>query len=248
MRRFLLLPALLLSAALPNSGWAEMTPDEREEFRGEVRAYLLDNPEVLQEMVAMLEERQQADTAGLDGERIAAAEERIFDDGFSFVGGNPDGDVTIVEFLDYQCGFCRRAHPDVQELVSADGDIRWIVKELPILGPGSLLAARAAVSTLITEGPDAYEALHARLMEIEGPVTEASLDAALAEVPDLDADAVRAGMDDPEVARRLDATQALAQELGIQGTPSFVFGDRMLRGYAPLASMQAMVEEIRAAN
>lgn len=248
MRRFLLLPALLLTAALPGSGWADMTPDEREEFRGEVRAYLLDNPEILQEMIALLEERQADATAGEDVDRIAAARDRIFDDGYSFVGGNPDGDVTIVEFLDYQCGFCRRAHPEVQELVEGDGGIRWIVKEFPILGPGSDLAARAAVSTLITAGPESYAALNDRLMRLEGPISEPALDATLADVPGLDVEAVRAGMDDPEVTRRIAETRALAQDLGIQGTPSFVFEDRMLRGYAPLAGMQAMVEEIRAAN
>ena len=105
----------------------------------------------------------------------------IFDDGFSFVGGNPEGGVTVVEFLDYQCGFCRRAHPDVAELIASDGDIRWIVKELPILGPGSELAARAAVATLIAEGPERYAALNDRLMRLEGQVDDASLDGALTE-------------------------------------------------------------------
>jgi protein-disulfide isomerase len=242
-----ILPALLLTAVLPGSGWAEMSAAEREEFRSEVREYLLENPDILNEMVALLEERQRDETAALDGSRVSAAADRLFEDGFSFVGGNPEGDVTVVEFLDYQCSFCRRAHPDVRALIEADPGIRWIVKELPILGPGSVEASRAAVATLIAEGPESYARLNAELMAADGPLTSERIDAALAEVG-LDPTAVRAGMDDPEVGRRIEATRALATELGVEGTPSFVFGDRMLRGYAPIETMTALVAEARAAD
>jgi len=240
-----LIPALLLTAALPGSGWAEMTAGEREEFRAEVRAYLLENPEVLNEMVALIEARQREAEAAGDVGRLAASSQAVFDDGFSFVGGNPEGDVTVVAFLDYQCGYCRRAHPDVAELVASDGGVRLIVKEFPILGPASEQAARAAISTLISAGPEAYAALNDRLLRLEGQLTDARIDATLAEVG-VDPAAVRAGMDDPEVTRRIEATRALAQTLEIQGTPSFVFEDRMLRGYAPLAAMQALLAEVRA--
>lgn len=240
-----LIPTLLLTAALPGSGWAEMTAGEREEFRAEVRAYLLENPEVLNEMVALIEARQREAEAAGDVGRLAASSQAVFDDGFSFVGGNPEGDVTVVAFLDYQCGYCRRAHPDVAELVASDGGVRLIVKEFPILGPASEQAARAAISTLISAGPEAYAALNDRLLRLEGQLTDARIDATLAEVG-VDPAAVRAGMDDPEVTRRIEATRALAQTLEIQGTPSFVFEDRMLRGYAPLAAMQALLAEVRA--
>lgn len=240
-----LIPALLLTAALPGSGWAEMTAGEREEFRAEVRAYLLENPEVLNEMVALIESRQREAEAAGDVGRLAASSQAVFDDGFSFVGGNPEGDVTVVAFLDYQCGYCRRAHPDVAELVASDGGVRLIVKEFPILGPASEQAARAAISTLISAGPEAYAALNDRLLRLEGQLTDARIDATLAEVG-VDPAAVRAGMDDPEVTRRIEATRTLAQTLEIQGTPSFVFEDRMLRGYAPLAAMQALLAEVRA--
>ena len=162
----------------------------------------------------------------------------IFDDGFSWVGGNPRRHVTVVEFLDYQCGFCRKAQPDVGRARSqSDGDIRLIVKEMPILGPGSELAARAAVATLIAKGPEAYAALHDRLMALEGPDHDASLDQALAE-SGLDPAAIRVAMHDPEVDRRLAATRALAEKLAISGTPTFVFDNRMVRGYVPLDTMQ----------
>lgn len=242
-----LLPALLLTASLPSSGWADLTPEEREEFRTEVRAYLLENPEILNEMVALLDAKQREATAALDRERIAAQADALFDDGFSFVGGNPEGSVTIVEFLDYQCGYCRRAHPDVMGMIAEDGDIRWIVKEWPVLGPASEYAARAVIATGIVAGTDAYAALNDRLLRLDGPLSEAGVAAILADLG-VDAAAVRAEMDGEEVARRIDATRALAAELEIQGTPSFVFDDRMLRGFVPITAMQAVVDEVRATN
>lgn len=242
-----ILAAALFLAALASPVAAQMTDPERAEFRAEVRAYLLENPEILAEMFALLETRQQAATVDADRDRIAAEAAAIFADGHSYAGGNPDGDVTLVEFTDYQCGYCRRSHAEVLELVAGDGNIRRVVKELPILGPGSMLAARAAIATLIAEGPEAYAALNASLMALEGPVTDASLDATLRGAG-LDPASVRAGMEDPEVTRRIDANLALARTLGIEGTPTFVFADRMLRGYLPLAGMRDVVAEVRAAN
>jgi protein-disulfide isomerase len=146
-----------LLAAAPT--WAEMRPGavsetERAALHEEIRAYLLENPEILSEMIALLEQQREEETSADARDLVADNTDAIFDDGFSFVGGNPDGAITVVEFLDYQCTFCRRAHPDLQELLGADGDIRWIVKELPILGPGSELASRAAIAVLISEGPE----------------------------------------------------------------------------------------------
>jgi protein-disulfide isomerase len=235
----------LLLAAPPLR--AEMTEAERAEFRAEVRAYLLENPDILSEMVAALEARQKETTAEMDRQLIAEHAAALFDDGFSFVGGNPEGGVTIVEFLDYQCGYCRRAHPDVMDLLAGDGDIRWIVKELPILGPASDLAARAAIATLIAAGPEVYRVLNDRLMRLDGPVTDASVDAALRGAG-VDPAAVRARMDDPEVTRRIEATMTLAQDLAIQGTPSFVFKDRILRGYVPIDAMREILAQVREAG
>ncbi|WP_297974127.1 DsbA family protein [uncultured Amaricoccus sp.] len=252
MRAFLVpLAAALMALAIALPGSADepqasspFSPAEREALHAEIRGYLLAHPEVLQEMIALLEQKQQAATAENDRNLVAMNADAIFDDGFSWVGGNPEGAFTLVEFLDYQCGFCRRAQPEVVELLASDGDIRLIVKEMPILGPGSELAARAAVATMIAEGEEKYAALHAKLMTVEGGITDASLDAALTEVG-LDPAAIRAAMQDPEVERRLGETRALAEKLAIAGTPTFVFDDRMVRGYLPLAQMRALVAEVR---
>jgi protein-disulfide isomerase len=243
--------ALAIAAALPaaaqNAQSSPFTDAERAALHAEIRAYLLANPDLLTEMISLLEQKQQAEAADVDRDLVAANAEAIFDDGFSWVGGNVEGRFTVVEFLDYQCAFCRRAQPDVHELITSDGDIRLIVKEMPILGPGSDLAARAAVATLITEGPQSYEALHDRLMALQGQVTDVSLDHALTETG-LEPAAVRAAMEDPEVDRRLAATRDLAQKLAISGTPTFVFDNRMVRGYLPLARMRDLVSELRTSN
>jgi protein-disulfide isomerase len=218
-----------------------------EALHAEIRAYLLANPEIIMEMVKILDEKQQVATATDDRTLVAANAAAIFDDGFSWVGGNPDGKVTIVEFLDYQCGFCRKAQPEITQLLEENDDVRLIVKEMPILGPGSDLAARAAVATLVAEGPEAYGRLHHILMTTKGQITDAGLDRAFADAG-VDADKARAAMEDPEVTRRLDATRALAETLGISGTPTFVVADTMVRGYIPLAQMQGLLDTARAAE
>jgi protein-disulfide isomerase len=223
------------------------TDAEREALHAEIRSYLLANPGLLMEMLQILEQQKQATEALNDRELVAQNRDAIFDDGFSWVGGNPEGSVTVVEFLDYQCGYCRKAQPEVTELLENDGEIRLVVKELPILGPGSELAARAAVATMIAEGPDAYGRLHDRLMRTTGKIDDALLDKVLVETG-LDPDAVRAAMEDPEVERRLAETRALAGKLAIAGTPTFVFEDRMVRGYVPIDAMTQLVEEARAVN
>jgi protein-disulfide isomerase len=220
---------------------------EREAIHAEIRSYLLANPDLMMEMLQLLEEQQRVATEQGDRDLIAENAAAIFDDGFSWVGGNPDGRFTIVEFLDYQCGFCRKAQPEVAELLESDGDIKLVIKEMPILGAGSELAARAAVATLVRQGPEAYGRLHDRLMRQKGGIEDASLDKALVE-SGLDPASIRVAMDDPEVGRRIAETRALAEKLAITGTPTFVFDNRLVRGYLPLAQMRALVEEVRATN
>jgi protein-disulfide isomerase len=244
MRLIPLLCGLAVAAAVAFPAAAAFDEDERAAIREEVRAYLLENPGVLREMIALLEAEEAEAQATADTELVARHRAALHDDGFSHVGGNPEGDVTVVEFIDYQCGFCRRAHPEVQALLDGDDGVRLVTKELPILGPGSELAARAAVATLIAEGPEAYERLGDALMTLQGEVTETSLEAALRQA-ELDPEAIRAGMDDEEVTRRLVETRGLAQAMGISGTPTFVIGERMVRGYMPLESMEALVAEAR---
>lgn len=222
-----------------------LTDAERTDFRAEVRAYLLENPEVLMEAIAVLESRQ-AEAETTRDERLATLNaDALVNDGFSYEGGNLDGDITIVEFIDYRCSFCRRAHPEVAELISSDGNIRIITKEFPILGEQSVLASQFAVATKIVAGDAAYKQVSDALMNLRSDVTPASL-SSLASAFDLDTDAIFAEMESPAVQQVLANNRALGERMQISGTPTFVFGDQMVRGYVDLTQMRAIVEAERA--
>lgn len=244
MRRLLPLVAASLLAAPASADLIDMTGDERAAFREEVRAYLLENPEILMEAIAILETRQAEAQVAADEDLVAEHADALFADGRSWVGGNPDGDLTMVEFLDYRCGYCRRAHPEVTDLLETDGDIRLVVKEFPILGEQSVLASRFAIATRNVAGGDAYEQVHDALMTLRADVTEPVLERIATDLG-LDAGAIVAGMEAPEVAAEINANRALAQSMGISGTPTFVVGDQMLRGYLPLEDMMQVVDEER---
>ena len=222
----------------------QMTAEERELFREEVRAYLLENPEVIIEAVNRLEERQAQAQAQADVQLVSQHADALFNDGYSYVGGNPDGDITLVEFMDYRCGFCKRAFGEVEKLLENDGNIRFVVKEFPILGEQSVLASRFAIATKIVEGDEAYKQMHDTLMEYQGNITLPAL-RRLADTFGYDAREIENRMDDEEVTAEIRATRELAQILQISGTPTFVLEDEMLRGFLPADQMQQLVDEKR---
>ena len=224
-----------------------MSDDERAAFRAEVRAYLLDNPEVLMEAIGVLEQRQAAAEAALDTDLVAANTEALFNDGYSYVGGNPDGDITLVEFLDYRCGYCKRAFAEVEELIATDGNIRFIVKEFPILGEQSTLASQFAISVQQIHGDEVYKDVHNALMSMRSDVDPVSL-ARLATALGLEPEPILEKMGSREVAQVIEANHLLGQRLRISGTPSFVMETEMLRGYLPLDGMRQYVDAIRAEN
>jgi protein-disulfide isomerase len=246
MARPFLLAAATALFALPAGAFdmGDMTVEERAAFRDEIRAYLLENPEVLMEAIGVLQEREAAAQAASEAELLVALQADIYDDGHSWVGGNPDGDVTLVEFLDYRCGYCKRAHPEVTALVASDGNIRRIVKEYPILGEQSVLAARFALSVKAVAGDDAYKTAHDALMTLRGDVTEESLRRVATDLS-LDGPTVMAGMSDPAIDAALAANRALGEALRINGTPTFILDGRFVRGYLPAASLKALVDEAR---
>jgi protein-disulfide isomerase len=223
----------------------DMTDMERQMFRAEIRDYLLENPEVIMEAVRILEDRQTEQRAKADSELIAENAEAIFDDGHSWVGGNPDGDLTLVEFMDYRCGYCRRAAPEVESLVAGDGDIRFVLKEFPILGEQSMIASRFAIATKQVAGEDAYKAVHDALIAYKGEINETAL-TRMADTLGLEAGPILDSMDSDAVSEVIAKNHSLAKTLGISGTPSFVMGDRLLRGYVPREAMEEMAAEIRA--
>lgn len=238
------LAALDMARPAPRLDLTTLDAAGRAAFQAEVRDYLLENPEVIMEAVAVLEARQAADQESADAQLVQVNADDIFADAGSWAGGNLQGDVTLVEFVDYRCGYCRRAHDEVAQLVELDGNIRLVLKEFPILGEESVLASRFAIAVRQVAGDDAYKAMHDALIMRRGPISVPAL-AGMASEAGLDAAAVMARMDAPEVNAVIAANHSLAQRLQINGTPTFVLGDKLVRGYVPLDGMTALVAGVR---
>ena len=225
-----------------------MNDEERRAFGAQVRAYLMEHPEVIFEAVAEYERRTAEAQSGMDATLVEINAEEIFDDGHSWVGGNLDGDLTLVEFMDYRCSFCRRAQPQMLEFLNTDGNVRLVVKEFPILGPQSDVMSRFALSVQQEGTDEQYWAAHESLMEWDGDFTETSARLLASEL-ELDGDVILAGMNSTEVSDILRANRELAQRLQISGTPTFVMGDaeggELLRGYLPADEMLNIAAQLR---
>lgn len=232
--------------ALPVSALdlGSMSTQERAAFGEAVRDYLMENPQVIMEAVQLLEARQQEQQERADFDLVSDNAEALFNDGYSFVGGNPEGDITLVEFMDYRCGYCKRAAPEVEKLMESDGNIRLIIKEFPILGDQSMLASRFAIATKQVAGGAGYKAMHDALISFNGDITLPAL-TRMADTLGLDAAAIEAAMGSDAVTQEIVQTRALAQRLQISGTPTFVMQDELLRGYLPYDQLLIILDEKR---
>lgn len=242
----LLTAALLAATALPAAAFdpAAMNEAEKAAFGEAVRDYLMANPDVLIESINVLEERRVADESKNDKQLVENNKAAIFDDGHSWVGGNPDGDITLVEFIDYRCGVCKRVNPDLEKLISADGNIRFILKEFPILTAESDLAARFAVSVQQIAGADSYKKAHDALMEARGPVNAETM-TKLADDLGVDGKEVLNRMNTEDVSAVLRENRQLAERMSVMGTPTFIIEGEMLRGI-PADGLEGVVARIRA--
>jgi protein-disulfide isomerase len=216
---------------------------QRKDVEGIIKEYLLNNPDILLEMQNALEAKMDK----LQAERTAAFVKgnasAIFKPAFSPVVGNAKGDVPVVEFFDYNCGYCKRAFGDVARLIDKDKQVRFILKELPILSKGSEEAARVALAAKM-QGK--YWEFHRAMLGSTGQANEASA-LRIAEKVGIDIARLKKDMASAEVRKEIEDTRALAQKLGIQGTPHFLVGDRIIPG-APenlLERMTALVAEVR---
>lgn len=208
-----------------------------------VREYLLENPEILFEMQQALEEKQAAETAEARSQILAASGDLIFQNPADPVLGNPDGDITVVEFFDYNCGFCRRAHLDMMGLIEADRDVRFVLKEFPILGPESQQAHIVSLA-FARMMPDAYPVFMDRLIMAEGRADEAGA-VALALELGADETELRAAMEDPAIRQQVAETYELASALNITGTPTYVIGDEVLSGAVGIGELRDKVANMR---
>ena len=246
MKQTLMIAAILMSLASASAALdlAELTDSDRAAFRDEIRAYLLENPEILVEAMDVLKTREAEAVTQQDVQLVQANASAVFESATDWAGGNLDGDITIVEFMDYQCSYCRKAHDEVSELIATDGNIRFVVKEYPILGETSDLAARFAIAVRQIAGDDAYKAAHDALMTLRSDISSAALDKIATDLG-LDVAAVNKQMASEDVTAVIAANRALGEAMLINGTPTFIVDQTMLRGYVPLEGMRQVVAEER---
>jgi protein-disulfide isomerase len=213
----------------------------QDEFERRVRTYLVDHPEVIVEAMNRLEARQGEQEAADAKAGVKSKSDEVFRDPDSPVGGNSSGDVTLVEFFDYNCPYCRMMAPVMKEAEVADPQLRIVYKEFPILGPNSVFAAKAA---LAANKQGKYVAFHRALYEARAPIDEAKV-LEVAGTVGLDVDRMKVDMQDAAIGGLLDKNGKLAQALRITGTPGFVVGDQLTTGATDLSTLQALIGNAR---
>ena len=209
-----------------------------------VREYLVKNPEVLREALEALEKRQAAEESKKQQATIASNGKLIFESPRGPIVGNPAGDVTLVEFFDYNCGYCKRAMLDIMQLAKNDPKLKVVLKELPVLGPSSAEAAKVAIAVRMQDKGGKYIEFHRRLLGTRG---EANKERAMAAAKDAGFDIARIEKDlqSDEINETLKESAILAQALGINGTPTFVIADELVVGALGYDALKAKIDSAR---
>lgn len=239
MNRMTTVTLAIVMGALPFAASAGELSEAR--IKELVYEAIRENPDIIMEAVAILQQREDEAQASATQSILSDQRMALERDPNAPVLGNPDGDVTVVEFFDYNCPYCKRAMTEVQALLEADADVRLVYREWPVLGEGSVFASRAA---LAARAQGKYEEFHWALMGARGRVEEVSVLRIAGEVG-LDLERLKADMQSPEVEEHLATSMQLAQTLGFNGTPSFVIGNALLPGFVEQAQLQEIVDESR---
>jgi protein-disulfide isomerase len=246
MKRFVLriFALIAITALAPIAASAQspaFTPAQEQALRAIIRDYIMKNPEVILEALDAFEEKRKAETERTQQDAVKRRAVDLTGDTEAPTLGATNADVTIVEFFDYRCTYCKQVTGPLLDLLRSDRRLRVVFKELPILGPDSVVAARAALAAHRQGG---YEKLHRLLMSRRGTLDETTILAAVREAG-LDADRLRADMADPRIQAQIDRNLALARELGVRGTPAFVIGERLIPGAIDAETMKRLVAEAR---
>jgi protein-disulfide isomerase len=223
---------------------AALTDSDRPQIEAIIKDYLVKHPEVLKEALDSLEKFQASEESKKQSATIAANQATIFDSPRSPSFGNPKGDVTLVEFFDYNCGYCRHALGDVLKLTADDPKLKVVLKEFPVLGPSSVDAAKVAVAVRMQDSGGKYVEFHKRLLGGRG---EATKERALAAAKDAGFDVARIqkDMESDEVKKTITENMGVAQSLGINGTPTFIVGDEMVIGALGYDALKNKIDSVR---
>lgn len=236
-----ILAALVLAGCQQAPADAQLNDQSREEVREIVREYILENPEIIEEALIELQRRARMREMEDFYTAIDTHAEAIYDDARDPRLGPDDAAVTIVEFMDYRCGYCRVAGEWVASVRERYGDqVQIIFKEYPILGEDSVQASRAALAAL-RQGEEVYETFHMALINASGPLPGSRIDQ-LAALSGVDVARMREDMNNPEVMETISQTRSLGQVLGVSGTPFFIVNGTIIQGANALALEQALQE------
>src|SRR5689334_10551285 len=238
----LLAPALLAFAlsAAPQAAPAQSFSDtQRGDIEKIVRDYLIAHPEVLEEAMNELTKRQAAAEAEKHQASIAKNADTIFNSPRGVTIGNKDGDVTFVEFFDYNCGYCKRAMADMLDLMKTDPKLKVVLKEFPVLSQGSVEAAQVAVAVRM-QAPQKYLDFHQKLLGGRGPADKARAIAAAKEAG-LDTAKIEKDLASPEVKATIEENFKLAEDMGLNGTPSYVIGKQIVVGAVGLDGLKEKI-------
>jgi protein-disulfide isomerase len=236
----LLMAAGLTFAPVVKATAAEFNPEQRAEIVAIVREALKQDPSILRDAITALQDEEDARKTTAARAALANAQDRLITPADP-VAGNPKGDVTIVEFFDTRCPYCRRMDPVMEQFLAQDRNVRLIYKDLPILGPASTLGSKALLAAQKQNG---YEKLREAVMKLPSDTTQAMIQKE-AERLGLDWPRLLRDMQDPAVQQRLDANLKLARDLGIQGTPALVIGDQLIPGAVGLDDLKRTVDSVR---
>ncbi|SOC44890.1 DsbA family protein [Shinella sumterensis] len=236
---FTLIAALIVSHSL-----AVADPADKSQIEQIVRDYILENPEIIEEALGVLQTRAQEAEAKARASAVAAEQNALFQSENDLVMGNPDGDVTLVEFFDFNCGYCKRAAPDVQALVASDPNLRVVLKDFPILGEQSVEAAKVGLAVKRLMGATVAGEFHKKLIGLQG---RADGRRAMELAQELGAD--RRRLEDEAAGKEVEAiiakNLALAQRLGLTGTPTFIVGDSVIQGAVGVAPLRGAIKAVR---
>jgi protein-disulfide isomerase len=247
LNKFQTVIAVTAMALLPVTATAQgssaansVSPDQRKAFEGVIKDYLLKNPVIIRQAIQALKAQEEAAKQAQATAALKTHKDQLFYDKTSPVAGNPKGDITIVEFFDYNCGYCKRAALTLKAVMEQDPNVRVVYKEFAILGPQSIVAAKAA---LAAQKQGKYKEFHEGLMM--GQSDENSI-SALSNLLGMDYKKLRKDMADPKIQQILQKIYQLATTLGINGTPAFVIGERLVTGAVGMAALTQIIKEERA--
>lgn len=240
-------PALAQSkAAAPSMSSAQpsaMSPAERKSIEDVIRDLLMKNPEIIIEAIQSMRQRQQREGEERAKANLVKYRNELLNDPDTPVGANVNGDVTIVEFFDYRCGFCKRVFPDIVKIINTDKNIRYVFKEFPILGPESMNASKAALAAWSLDKTK-YMAFHQAMMGSKGGLPEGRV-LEFATKAGYDATALKTAMKDPKIDELIAKNFELAKALDINGTPAFIIGDEIIRGAVDLKTLRNVISKAR---